>query len=284
MRKLLLLLLSGPLAMAGLPALPASAAPPQFQSQSQSQSALRWPHGARVAVSLAYDDALDSQLDVALPALQRHGLQASFYLQLSHPSVERRLAAWRRAARQGHELGNHSLFHQCSGSTPGHDWVTPQRDLDHTTAAQMRDQVLIANAMLYAIDGQRERTYTVPCGETLASGEDYLPLIAPAFLGIKVAGGALTARAALRPAAVQVLAPVGLSGAQLIALVRSAAAEGDLVNLTFHGVGGDYLSVSAEAHEALLAYLASHREQYWTTTFRNIMRHVQAQNHRSTAP
>lgn len=287
MRKLLVLLLSCPLALTGALALAASVAAPAspLALQAQPQPQLRWPHGARVAVSLAYDDALDSQLDVALPALQRHGLQASFYLQLSNPSVERRLGAWRRAARQGHELGNHSLFHQCAGSTPGHEWVVPQRDLDHTTAAQMRDQVLTANTMLYAIDGQRERTYTVPCGETLASGEDYLPLIAPAFLGMKVAGGvAVTARAALRPAAVQVLAPVGLSGAQLIALVRSAAAEGDLVNLTFHGVGGDYLSISAEAHEALLAYLASHRAQYWTTTFRNIMRHVQAQNRPPAAP
>jgi len=287
MRHLLVLLLSGGCALLGMSALPASGAesPQPLQQPQSSQPQLRWPHGARVAVSLAYDDALDSQLDVALPALQRHGLKASFYLQLSHPSVERRLGAWRRAARQGHELGNHSLFHQCAGSTPGHDWVTPQRDLDHTSAAQMRDQVLTANAMLYAIDGERERTYTVPCGETRASGEDYLALIAPAFLGMKVGGElAVTARAALQPGAVPVLAPVGLNGAQLIALVRSAAADGDLVNLTFHGVGGDYLSISAQAHEELLAYLASHRDQYWTTTFRNIMRHVQAQNQRPGTP
>ncbi len=38
-----------------------------------------WPHGAKAAVSLAYDDALDSQLDNPLPALDRSGLKGSLY-------------------------------------------------------------------------------------------------------------------------------------------------------------------------------------------------------------
>lgn len=245
---------------------------------SAMAQATAWPHGARVAVSLGYDDTLDSQLDVALPALQRHGLKASFYLQLSSPVLERRLGQWRLAAQQGHELGNHSLFHQCAGSLPGHEWVSAARDLDRTTAAQMADQVLLGNAMLYAIDGETERTYTVPCGDHVARDGDYLARIAPAFTGIKAGGGSgVTARSALRRHAVAVLAPVGLSGSELIALVRSAAKQGDMVNLTFHGVGGDYLSTSAAAHEELLAYLASHRDEYWTDTFRNIMRYVRAQ-------
>ena len=88
-----------------------------------------WPDGKKAAVSLAYDDALDSQLDNAIPALDRHGLKGSFYLQLSRETVLRRMVEWRAAARNGHELGNHSLFHQCSGSQPDRDWVEPQRDL-----------------------------------------------------------------------------------------------------------------------------------------------------------
>ena len=238
-----------------------------------------WPHGARAAVSLAYDDALDSQLDHAIPVLDKYGLKGSFYLQLSSPVVGRRLAAWRRAARRGHELGNHSLFHQCSLAAPGHDWVQPHRNLDTTSAAQMQDQVLAANAMLYAIDGRRERTYTVPCGDRLAGGAggvDYLPLIAPAFVAIKAGGGdGVTApMAALDPYAVAVLAPAGLSGRELIAIVERAAQQGGMVNLTFHGVGGDYLGTSSAAHEELVRYLAAHRRIYWTDTFINIMTYV----------
>jgi hypothetical protein len=59
-----------------------------------------WPNGARAAVSLAYDDALDSQLDQAIPDLDRYGLKGSFYLQLSNPSVAARMAQWRAAAHR----------------------------------------------------------------------------------------------------------------------------------------------------------------------------------------
>lgn len=238
-----------------------------------------WPHGARAAVSLAYDDALDSQLDVAIPTLDKYGLKGSFYLQLSNPAVERRLADWRRAAAAGHELGNHSLFHQCARSAPGHDWVQPQRDLDTTSAAQMQDQVRLGNTMLYAIDGRRERTYTVPCGDQLAAGVNYLPGLRGSFAAIKVSGAALTpSMATLDPYAVGVAAPQGWSGAQLIAVVEQAARQGTMVNFTFHGVGGDYLSTSAQAHEELVRYLAAHRQLYWTDTFLNIMTYVKKQN------
>lgn len=237
-----------------------------------------WPHGAKAAVSLAYDDALDSQLDQAIPTLDKYGLKGSFYLQLSNPAVDKRMADWRAAARNGHELGNHSLFHQCSRSAAGHEWVQPQRDLDTTSAAQMQDQVALANTMLYAIDGRRERTYTVPCGDTRAAGADYLALIAPSFVAIKVAGEAVTpSMQALDLHAVGVYAPDGLSGQQLIALVQQAEAKGTMVNFTFHGVGGDYITTSAAAHEELVRYLATNKQRYWTDTFLNIMTYVKTQ-------
>ena len=68
-----------------------------------------WPQGRKAAVSLAYDDALDSQLDHALPALDRHGLKGSFYLQLSREPVRRRMHEWRAAAANGHELDLEAL-------------------------------------------------------------------------------------------------------------------------------------------------------------------------------
>ncbi|MFA9217277.1 MAG: polysaccharide deacetylase family protein [Sphingomonadaceae bacterium] len=247
----------------------AGAAPPTFH----------WPAGIRAAVSLAYDDALDSQLDHALPVLDRHGLKGSFYLQLSNPSVRLRMAEWRAAAARGHELGNHTLFHQCSHSLPGRDWVPPHRDLDHTSVAQVLDQVRVANTMLYAIDGRHERTFTAPCGDLLASGVNYLPAIRSEFVAIKAGGGSgvVPSMATLDPYQVTVADPVGLTGPQLIALVEQAGAQGTMVNFTFHGIGGDYLRNSVQAHEELLVYLAAHRERYWTDTFLNIMSYIRRQ-------
>jgi hypothetical protein len=74
-----------------------------------------------------------------------------------------------------------------------------------------------------------------------------------------------------------VAAPEGLSGAQLIALVQQAAERGTMVNFTFHGIGGDYLTTSAQAHEELVRYLADNRRLYWTDTFLNIMTYVKKQ-------
>ena len=70
-----------------------------------------WPGGARAAINLTYDDAINSQLDHALPALNKYGLKGTFNLVLSSEATAKRLDEWRRAAEQGHELANHTLFH-----------------------------------------------------------------------------------------------------------------------------------------------------------------------------
>lgn len=237
-----------------------------------------WPEGRKAAVSLAYDDALDSQLDNAIPALDKFGLKGSFYLQLSRDPVRERMAEWRAAAAHGHELGNHTLFHQCSASLPDRDWVEPQRNLDATTAAQMKDQVILANTMLNALDGKQERTMTVPCGDVMAAGRNYVEGVESEFVGIKLGNGGVTPdMAALDPSAVTVIAPADVTGKQLIAVVEAAAHQGTMANFTFHGIGGDYLTVSNQAHEELLAYLAQHRDVYWVDTFVEIMKYVRKQ-------
>lgn len=245
---------------------------------AEQEAGFEWPHGARAAVSLAYDDALDSQLDHALPALDRHGFRASFYLTLASPVVRKRLEEWRVAAKRGHELGNHTLFHPCSASKPDREWVTPWNDLDTVPVESLKQQVLMANTMLFAIDGREERTFTAPCGDLEAAGEPYIDAIKGEFVAIKsMPGGVTPDMAAVDPYAVGVDGPVDATGPELIAIVQAAAARGTMANLTFHGVGGDYLAVSAEAHEDLLQHLADNPEVYWVDTFLNIMKHVTAQ-------
>jgi peptidoglycan/xylan/chitin deacetylase (PgdA/CDA1 family) len=182
---------------------------------------------------------------------------------------------WRAAAGRGHELGNHSLFHPCSASLPDREWVAPWNDLDSITVEEMRQRVSLANTMLEAIDGRSERTFTAPCGDLLASGEPYLDAIQSGFVAIKAGQGGVTpAMAGLDISRVGVAVPVAASGAELIAIVEEAARRGTMANITFHGIGGDYLSVSAEAHEVLLRHLAAHPDRYWVDTFLNIMDHV----------
>lgn len=241
-----------------------------------ADKAFAWPNGARAAVSLAYDDALDSQLDHAVPTLDRHGLKATFYLTLASDTVTLRLDDWRRVAASGHELGNHSLFHQCARTGLGREWVPDHRNLDTTPAAQMRDQVLLASTVLRAIDGRRERTFTPPCGDLIAaSGENYVDALRPAFVAFRTPGAAVVPEmASLDPYRVGAVAYADTTGQQLIAIVKQAAAQGTMAHLTFHGVGADYLAVTRAAHDELVQYLAENRALYWTDTFISIMKYV----------
>jgi hypothetical protein len=229
---------------------------------------VQWPGGASVAVSLTYDDALDSQLDVAAPALQRHDLKGTFYLVPGNLPVARRLGEWRQLAQAGHELGNHTLYHGCRKSLPDRDWVRDWDDLDRINPEQLLRDIRTANTAIAAIDGQSRRTFAAPCYDLEVSGEYFPDDIVADFAGIRdLAQG-------VDESARSILAPVELSGAQLIGWVESNTRPGALLVFVFHGVGGDYLAVSAEAHEQLLTYLVAHRDTYWTASYLDIMDHV----------
>lgn len=249
---------------------------------ANATTALSWPNGAKAAVSLAYDDALPSQLDTAIPQLNAAGLKGSFYLPLSAETVQSRLADWRAASTQGHELGNHTLFHQCAKSLPGRDWVSKDRDLDKTPASRLIAEIRVGNAFLQAIDGKTKRTFTAPCTDQLAAGTPYLPLLSSDFVAMKTTvGGVVADMKTLNIHAVPVIAPSEVTGAQLIAWVKEAGVKGTMVNFTFHGIGGDHLQISSAAHAELLQFLASHKNEYWSDTFLNLMEHVKSQQAQS---
>lgn len=243
---------------------------------SSSAEPISWPGNARAAVNLAYDDALASQLDYVIPELNRHGFRGSFYVPAAAPLLLERLDEWRAAAAQGHELGNHSLFHQCDKQRPGRDWVALHQDLSQIPVEAFAEQITLANDFLFLIDGETERTYTPPCGDVRVGDRDYLTPVKPLFLGAKSigSGGVTPSLESLDRFGITVAVPTEVSGEELIAVVEEAARRGTMANFTFHGVGGDYLSVSREAHNALLEHLAAHPERYWVDSFVNIMRHL----------
>ena len=222
----------------------------------------QWPENS-VAISLSYDDSLSSQLDKALPVLNRYGLKASFYVLPSSDLFRKRLDEWRVAAEAGHELGNHTLEHSCSGSKQNRDWVSVSNDLDTQTANALASEVRLANTLLHEVDGKTERTFTIPCGDMLAGGKNYVEIVSGEFVAVKGQGVA-SGFSSLH-------APAGDSGKDLIAYVEQQASKVRLINILFHGIGADYLSVSSEAHDQLLEYLADNRDRYWVDTYLNIM-------------
>ena len=223
-----------------------------------------WPADGRIAVSLAYDDALASQLDNAVPSLNHYQFKASFYLVMSSPVLATRMDQWRLLAKQGHELGNHTLFHPCSASLPNRQWVSAENNLDSLSVAQMVADIKTANAFLHALDGKTQRTFTPPCMDKLAKGENYWPAIKDKFVSIKGDDKRLEKKA-------RWLMPYDVTGTALIEQLKENSTAGGFVSFTFHGVGGDHLAVSKEAHDQLLDYLATHSDIYYVDSYINIV-------------
>jgi peptidoglycan/xylan/chitin deacetylase (PgdA/CDA1 family) len=225
-----------------------------------------------MAISLSYDDALNSQLDNAIPALNRHGLAASFYLTLASPTLQHRLGEWRAAARHAHERGNHTIYHPCSSALPDRDWVRSFYNIDDYALEEIVDEITVANSFLHAIDGRSERTLTPPCGDILVGGENYIPAVRELFVAIKGLESADEAFA-------NWWGPAGVSGQELIERIEAEAASGTrLFNIIFHGIGGDHLVVSSEAHDELLEYLVDNRQTYWVDSYINIMKYASGQS------
>ena len=221
-----------------------------------------WPNGKTLAISLSYDDALDSQLDTALPALNQRGLKASFYVVPAVPAFQNRLNDWRKLAEDGHELGNHTLFHACRKSQPGRDWVLPSNDLDNRPVLAMIDEVKVANTLLQAIDGQTQHTLTPPCYDQLAKDGNYVEAVRAMFVGVKGAED---------PDFARLIAPSDISAAKIIEFIESQPKNIKLVNVLFHGIGADHLVTATAEHNKLLDYLVANQDRYWVDTYRNIM-------------
>jgi peptidoglycan/xylan/chitin deacetylase (PgdA/CDA1 family) len=240
-----------------------------------SAAANDWPGGARAAVVLTYDDAMPSQLEVAIPALDARGLTATFFLsQVRQADVPR----WRAAAADGHELANHTLFHACAAATFEAD---PRYVTEAYTIGSLLREIEQANVMLAAIDGRDRHGFATPCGQSTAGGEDYLEALRASGLvtyvrGVSVEPADLSAEvAAMDRMHVPAKAfDADVTGAELIAWVQEAVRGGGLTVLLFHGVGGEHLPVSAEAHAELLDWLAANRDLVWTTTLQRALDHA----------
>lgn len=250
-----------------------------IERTNSSDYKIPWPKGAKAAVSLSYDDALASQLDNAAPALNHYGFKGSFYLTLSAKSVNERYEDWRAIAKQGHELGNHTINHACRASLPNRQWIDKKNNLDNKTMAQITKEIIEANQLLNAIDGQTIRTFTLPCTDNIVEGKDLLPEIAPYFVGIKSHIGVIpSSMKYFNPMDAPVIAPSGVTGQELIEQVKLAAQHNSIVSFTFHGIGADHLAISIDAHQQLLDYLAKNRAIYWVDTYRNISLHITHHN------
>ena len=234
----------------------------------------RWPQGKRAAVSLTFDDARPSQVDNGLPIFEKYGVRATFYV--SPDSIEQRLEGWKKALAEGHEVGNHTLTHPCSGNYP----AFRERALEDMTLGRIAEEIDDAGAAIFRLLGVRPRTFAYPCGQTyVGRGRNvasFVPLIAERFM----AGRLWLSEDANDPAfcdLAQLLSSEsdGQSFDQIRPLVDKAAAEGRWLILTGHEIdGGGFQTTLSTTVEELCRYAQDPKNGLWIDTVANIGDHV----------
>lgn len=248
----------------------------QTTASCQETTDFTFPNGAKAAICLTYDDGLSSHVNTVGPALDKYGFKGTFFVTVSATSVREEMNKWRALATAGHELANHSVYHPCRKSLPGMDWVMDYRDLDHYTVPQVLAEIQVANGFLQALDGKKSRTYAYPCAHLFAGGESFKDSIAHYATAARGVHDQLVSPKEIDLLNVASWAPSGVTGKELIAYVQQVIEKKTLGTFCFHGIGAEHLTVSAEAHEELLQWLAAHKDEVWVTTFQEATDYVRA--------
>lgn len=138
-----------------------------------------WLSGKQAALSFTFDDARQSQLANAIPCLNEYDIKATFYV--LQKNVEKNVAGWQSAVQQGHEIGNHTVTHPCSGNFSH----SRHRALEHFSWPQMEDEIIEANQLIEETLGVLPQTFAYPCGNSFVGRgrnlQSYVPLIAQYF-------------------------------------------------------------------------------------------------------
>lgn len=264
-----------------------------------------WPGGAVAAVTLTYDDGLDSQVAQVAPLLDTNGLKGTFFLSnfegvdhqwalpnLTSPLDARHLA-WMAAGARGHELAGHTVNHPCNAAGKA-----PNYKLTDYTLPRMTAELDNGLLRMKRLGASEPFTFAYPCSSDTVglgpAGTDYSSLVAARFFAARVSMAAIADPATVDLLKVPQLDAGGKTGDELKVMVDQAITRKGWLVLLFHGVGNEascagqglaympntctinYLTTSSAAHQALVTYLAVKKTEVWTGTFKQVAQHIRS--------
>jgi peptidoglycan-N-acetylglucosamine deacetylase len=247
------------------------------QSSAPTVSVTRWPQDHAAAISLTFDDGINTHLDGVGPILKKHHLHGTFFVTTGMGPWEKRKSEWKQLADQGNELGNHTVHHPCllPQITPHSQDYTPEM-----METEIRDA---AREIAQLTNSQRGMTFAYPCGnmsfgkpqEEVKNSVLYLQYVSAYSFGARAVGSGADSPEELNVLAINAL---GVTADKdfpaLLDLAQPALRGNNWGVYCFHGVGGDWLSVTPAALDRLASYLETHGE-IWTAPFGDVLRYVQ---------
>ena len=246
-------------------------------AQGESARIFRWPEGKRAAASLSFDDARPSQVDTGLSVLNQHQMKVTFFLQADN--ISQRLDGWKRAVADGHEIGNHSTTHPCTGNYT----FSRHNALEDYTLSMMAAQLDGANAEIQRLLGVTPKTFAYPCGQKFVGrgvdARSYVPLVADRFL----VGRGYLDESANDPSICDLAQAMGtpfddMDFEQMKKLVEAAAHEGRWLIFVGHDIGPrGYQVTDAGALGTLSDYLKNPANGIWLGTVGEVGQYIRQQ-------
>jgi peptidoglycan/xylan/chitin deacetylase (PgdA/CDA1 family) len=246
-------------------------------SAQQSAAGFVWPDGQRGALSLTFDDARLSQVDIGLAALEKLGTKATFYVQPSN--VEKRLDGWKKMAAAGHEIANHTIVHPCSGNFP---WAR-NKALEDYSLQKMHEELVEANKQIKAQLGVTPVSYAYTCGQTFVGrgldARSYIPVVASLFLTGRSAYDETPNDPLFCDFAQLASFDMDVkSFDQLLPILEQTKKQGGWLILMGHEMNKDGAQTTRlDTLEKLVAYANAPENKLWTAPVATIARYVQQQ-------
>ena len=248
-----------------------------------------WPDSYQGAVSLSFDDGMDSQLNFAIPEMNDRGLLGTFYLNPRDTTRNNHRETWTECLKQwvshqdrGHEIGNHTINHPCSLNINA-DWQKNNNLLDWNLDMIEKD-ILEAQKRLDTIfPRQKSNSFAYPCYESSVgrglSRKSYTPIVAKYFSGAR-AKGELRGELANDPLYCDLhhlssWAVERCTGAFMIGLVEQAVKHGRWGIFTIHGIHEGHLPVGSTDFLESIDYLNFRKNDVWTAPVNTISLYVQ---------
>lgn len=202
--------------------------------------------GAEAAVSLQFDDSMQSQVQNCLPLLAKYKIPATFFINPGRNDYPSMATAWEgEAEKAGHELANHTWTH--NGAV---DKAHAEDEIHHWSTYFLAKRHGKEKILPFGTPGG------VPWNVTAAELEEILRKD-NMFLA--------TNRQFFEDK----------DGSDPAAPAKEALESKSWARMGFHGVGGQWLSTSVENLTKVLRYLTENRTKIWVATTSDVYKYVQ---------
>jgi len=203
-------------------------------------------NGADAAVSLQFDDSMQSQISNALPLLDKYKIPATFFINPGRDDYPGMSRIWEKdVERAGHELGNHTWSH--NGAV---DRAHAEEEIHHLSSRLLDLHHGKTRIVPFAVPGGVPWNVTPEeLHEILVKDNMFLATERQFFQDSDATDPTLPAKKALEQKA------WGRMG--------------------FHGVGGQWLSTSTDNLARVLDYLSVNSDKIWVATTGDVYKYIQ---------